>query len=642
MSTPAAEFDNALSARVWQRKYRYGGGSAASAETSIADTWHRVAAAAASVERSDESGWRRRFFAALEGFRFLPAGRILASAGTDYDATLFNCFVMGTIEDSIDGIFDRLKESAQTMQRGGGIGCDFSTLRPRGSAATGSGRTSSGAVSFMNLWDEMCRTLLSTGTRRGAMMGTLRCDHPDIGEFIDAKRTGEALTNFNVSVQITDAFLAAVAADRDWALVFPGEPADANQESLQRDWPGFDAPVRCTVHARVPAASIWRQIADAAYDSAEPGVLFVDRINAWNNLHYRETITTTNPCGEVPLPPCGACNLASINLAVHVEAPFTARARLDLDALGALARDATRFLDNVIDLSRFPLATQHVEAHATRRVGLGITGLADALIMLGLGYDSDAGRDAAQAALTRIRDEAWLASIEIAREKGAFPAFDKDAYLAGRYVESLPARIRDGIAEHGIRNSHLLSIAPAGSISILANNASSGIEPVYAPLVRRALIEPDGTRSVHEVRDFACELWRRTRTSGNELPDAYVGAHELSAEGHLAMAAALQPLVDNAISKTINVPESTDRDSFRAVYRRAYDLGLKGCTVFRENSRLGAILSSATADASARAAAAAEAAAPAASGTAGTHAAAAVAAGVTEIAHCCVPEREGD
>jgi len=527
----------------------------------------------------------------LDGFRFLPAGRILASAGTDYDATLFNCFVMGPIDDSITGIFEALKESALTMQRGGGIGCDFSTLRPAGATALASGRTASGPVSFMQLWNAMCATVLSKGSRRGAMMGVLRCDHPDILEFVDAKRRPGALTNFNLSVQVTDEFLKAVSENRDLALVFPAAA------------PEFE------VHSQMRAADLWDRIVGAAYDTAEPGVLFVDRINAQNNLYYREHITATNPCGEVPLPPFGACNLGSINLAAHVESPYSARAKLDLDAVGRLARDAVRLLDNVIELSAFPLEAQAAEARATRRIGLGVTGLADALIMLGLRYDSDAGRALARTALTCIRDEAYLASIELSKEKGCFPCFDRDAYLAGQYVATLPAGTRDGIALHGIRNSHLLAIAPAGSISILANNLSSGIEPVFAPRMQRVVLDPERAAVRHEAVDHAYSLWMKSGAPAGSLPDAFVSAHELSPDDHLLMAAALQPLVDNSISKTVNVAATIPRADFSAIYRRAFDLGLKGCTVFRSNPVTGEVLS--------------EAPAP------GT-------------IHCCVPEREGD
>jgi ribonucleoside-diphosphate reductase alpha chain len=392
-------------------------------------------------------------------------------------------------------------------------------------------------------------------------------------------------------VQVTDWFLDAVADDGEWPLVFPATGAEATADSRMLRWPGYSEPVPCTVRSTVPARELWRHIVDAAYATAEPGVLFVDRVNALNNLYYREHITTTNPCGEVPLPPNGACDLGSINLAAHVVAPYTKTARFDLEAIGRIARDSTRFLDNVIDLSTFPIESQAAEARATRRIGLGVTGLADALIMLGLRYDSDEARDQARAVLTRIRDEAYRASISLAGERGAFPAFDRDAYLAGRYIGTLPDELRDGIATLGIRNSHLLAIAPAGSISILANNVSSGIEPVFAPRMRRTVLDVDQKPVQHEAVDHACSVWRGTGAAANSLPPAFVSAHEIGPEQHLRMAAALQPLVDNSIAKTVNVAESMPREGFGEIFRKAHELGLKGCTVFRANPVRGEVFS---------------------------------------------------
>ena len=603
----SALFDNELSSRVWNNKYRYAPAGGA-AETTIQETWRRVARAVASVENSGRSDHEEEFLAILDGFRFLPAGRILAAAGTSLNATLFNCFVMGRIDDSIPGIFERLRESALTMQLGGGIGCDFSTLRPGGSRAAASGRTASGPVSFMRLWNAMCTTLLSRGNRRGAMMGVLRCDHPDILDFIEAKRTGSDLTNFNLSVGVTDELLRALDDGSDWPLAFPADGGVEAGETVMRRWPGTDAPIACAVHATLPASQIWQAIVGAAYDAAEPGVLFLDRINDVNNLYYRELITATNPCGEVPLPPFGACNLGSVNVAAFVEAPYSPRAAIDIEAIGRVAHVAARFLDNVIDLSPFPLEAQAAEARGTRRIGLGITGLGDALIMLGLPYDSEAGRAVAVDVMQRIRDEAYRASIELAGERGSFPYFERDAYLGGRYVATLPDEIRDGIARGGIRNSHSLAIAPAGSISVLANNVSSGIEPVFAAESDRIMIGRDGMRHSHRAVDHAYAIWK-SRAQGTGLPKAYITAHEISPEGHLLMSAALQPLVDNSISKTVNVAEDISREEFSGIYRRAFALGLKGCTVFRANPVTGAILS--------------ERPAP-------------------DAVHCCVPEREGD
>jgi len=603
-----APFDSELSEHIWNNKYRYIDRASDLAERSIEQTWNRVASAVASVESSDRPAWGNRFAGLLDAFRFLPAGRILHGAGTRYRTTLFNCFVMGSIEDSVQGIFDRLKEAAVTMQWGGGIGCDFSTLRPRGAIAGTRGAIASGPVSFMRMWDSMCATLLSTGARRGAMMATLRCDHPDVEEFIDAKREAGELTNFNLSVQVTDEFMRAVALDSEWPLVFP--TADQiNVDSKLVRWPGYNSEVPCKIHRRVTARDLWRRIVDATYDTAEPGLLFVDRINRLNNLHYREHITATNPCGEIPLPPFGACNLGSINLTQFVDAPFSSRARLNLRDVADVSRLAVRFLDNVNDLSQFPLDEQAREAHGSRRLGLGITGLGDALIMLGLDYASDAGRELAQTTLRVIRDEAYRSSIELSREKGSFAFFDKEAYLDGEYLRELPGDIRDGIARQGIRNSHLLAIAPAGTISVLANNVSSGIEPIFALESDRRVLNREGQFNRHPAVDYAFSEWRRLASSDASLPKSFVTAHELSAEAHLQMQAVLQPLVDNSISKTINVPEDISKADFGSIYKRAYELELKGCTLFRPNPITGSILS--------------------------------VSQGTGRI-HCCTPDREGD
>lgn len=602
-------FDNELSTEVWRNTYRYRDPVSGSGEASIQQTWRRVARAVSSVETERRAHWQERFYEMLEGQRFLPGGRILASAGTAYDATLFNCFVMGGIEDSLHGIFRRLEESALTMQKGGGIGCDFSTLRPAGTAAVRSGRTASGPVSFMRLWNSMCTTLLSTGSRRGAMMGVLRCDHPDIFEFIAAKRDAGALTNFNLSVLVTDSLLAATKGGGDWPLVFPAKDRSIPAEAAPVRRTGFDGAAPAEVHARVRAGDLWQRIIEAAYETAEPGVLFIDRINQFNNLHYREQIAATNPCGEIPLPPFGACDLGSINLAACVESPFTEVARFDMAGIACLAGDATRFLDDVIDLSTFPLREQAVEARATRRVGLGVTGLADALVMLGLHYDSDAARSTAVDVLRVIRDAAYRASVRLAEEKGAFPEYSRDPYLSGGYVGALPTDLRDEIAAHGIRNSHLLAIAPAGSISVLANNVSSGIEPVFAADMVRFVVGRDGERVRHEVADHACARWRRLGNSATSVPEAFVTARELSPEAHLSMVAGLQALVDSSISKTVNVAPDISRRKFQDIYQRAFDLGLKGCTVFRPNPARGEVLAENS---------------------------------LPDTRHCCIPEREGD
>jgi len=558
--TSADLFSMEISRHVWATRYRAPG------EADIGASWRRVANAIAAAESGEHEQWAGRFYRLLDGFRFLPGGRILAGAGTGHRVTLFNCFVMGEIADDLTSIFEALKEGALTMQQGGGVGYDFSTLRPAGMVAATTGSIASGPVSFMRIWDAMCATLLSTGARRGAMMATLRCDHPDIEIFVDAKRDAAVLRHFNLSVLVSDAFMAAVADDRDWPLAFPGL-ADAR-----------------TLKAR----ELWQRILRAAYDTAEPGVLFVDTINRDNTLADRETLTATNPCGEIPLPPYGACDLGSLNLAAFVASPFAADARLDLDALADAAQLAVRFLDNVIDVSRYPLPAQAEQARRTRRIGLGITGLADALVLLGLRYDGEAARTLATRAMQTIRDAAYPASIALAREKGTFPGLDREAFLASGFARRLPAGIRDAIATHGIRNSHLLAIAPAGTISLLANNISSGIEPVFAAEAERRVLGTDGGYRTHRVLDYACQLWRQ-RDHG--LPPAFIEARQIDPDAHLLMQAALQPFVDNAISKTINVAADYPFARFADLYRQAHALGLKGCTVFRPNPITGAILS---------------------------------------------------
>ena len=943
----SAPFTTEIARHIWDTKYRFRSGEGAR-ERTIEDSWRRVARALAAIEKDPH--WEKRFYRALSGFRFLPGGRIQAGAGTGRRVTLFNCFAMGAIDDSMDGIFDGLKEGALTMQQGGGVGYDFSTLRPKGTPAKAVGGVASGPVSFMRIWDAMCATLLSSGARRGAMMATLRCDHPDIETFIAAKETRGELSNFNLSVLVTDDFMRAVQKDAEWPLVFPGQ---SGGETLMRRWSGGLVPVPCRIHRRVSARALWDRLMRATYDYAEPGVLFIDRINRLNNLWYREHISTTNPCvtadtwvhtasgprqvheligrqfvvrvdgrdcassdggffhtgrkrlykletregytlrltgdhpvlrasrltrwsrstewteaqklragdrivihdhrrqpqwpgahsesegylvghlvgdgtfdeqgarlhtwplataansasagvaavmsfieraalalphrsdfsgwrttydgrsrspvgaalrtgnktitpdiercssafyrgflrglfdadgsvqgsqakgvsvrlaqsdsdlleavqrmllrlgiassiyrerreaqqrslpdgrggrrfydcradhelviagenllayaeqigfedvvkrarlqtalsgykrklnrerftatvesvqpdgdenvydveipganafdangiyvhncGEIPLPPYGACDLGSINLTAFVRDGFMEHATLDLDAVAETVRVAVRMMDNVIDVSRFPLPPQAEMAHGTRRIGLGLTGLADTLIMLGLHYGEPSARELAARVMQTICHSAYRASIYLAREKGPFPYFERDTYLAGEYIRSLPADIHEGIDRNGIRNSHVTAIAPTGTISLLANNVSSGIEPVYDFRYRRRVLELDGSTREHELRDYAVEQWR-TLHGDAALPRTFVSARALPPTAHLDMQAALQPFVDNSISKTINVPADFPFERFKDIYRYAFDQGLKGCTTYRPNTVTGAVL----------------------------------------------------
>jgi ribonucleoside-diphosphate reductase alpha chain len=549
---------------IWDRKYRFKP-LTGKAESNLGETFARVAAAVAKAEK-DEAKWRKVFTGMLSEMSFIPAGRILAGAGTGRVVTLFNCFVMGTIDDSIPGIFDNLKQAAQTLQQGGGIGHDFSTLRPKGAIVHSVGADASGPLSFMDMWDAMCRTIMSAGARRGAMMGTLRCDHPDIEAFIEAKRDGTKLRNFNVSVLVTDAFMAALQADADWDLVFAGK-----------------------IYKTIKARELWQAIMRATYDAAEPGVIFIDRINAVNPLAYCETIACTNPCGEQPLPPYGACLLGSLNLTAFVREAFSAKAELDVKRLAEVTATAIRFLDDVIDVSNFPLPQQKSEAIAKRRLGLGVTGLADALVMSGLNYGSLEAVATAQSWMAAIQRAAILASADLASEKGSFPLFNAEKYLATDYAKNLPQDLREMIATKGLRNGLLTSIAPTGTISMLAGNVSSGIEPVFSLGYDRKILNADGTHDVQPMTDFALALWRSMGHIG--LPPNFVTAEQLKPRDHLAMQAAIQPFVDSSISKTINVPEDLPFADFVSVYSEAYRLGLKGCTTFRPNAVTGSILS---------------------------------------------------
>ena len=560
-----SRFAAAIAEQIWDMKYRLKAVDGTPIDGTVEDSWRRVARALAVVEK-DPGPWEDKFYAALEGFKFLPAGRITAGAGTGRSVTLFNCFVMGTVADDMGGIFDGLKEAALTMQQGGGIGYDFSTIRPRGAEVKGVAADASGPLSFMDVWDAMCRTIMSAGSRRGAMMATMRCDHPDIETFIAAKRDPARLRMFNLSVLITDPFMAAVKVAGPWDLVFGGK-----------------------VYRTVQARDLWNTIMRNTYDFAEPGVIFIDRINAANNLNYCETIAATNPCGEQPLPPYGACLLGSINMPTLITGAFTANAKLDLTSLDDLVRTAVRMMDNVVDASRFPLPQQAAEAQAKRRIGLGVTGLADALLMLGQRYGSEDAAKQTEVWTQAIARAAYLASVDLAREKGAFPLFDADKYLASGNMMLMDDDVRAAIRTHGIRNALLTSIAPTGTISLYAGNVSSGIEPVFAYAYTRKVLQKDGSRTEEEVVDYAVRLWRDTHGDA-PLPEYFVNAQTLPPLDHVRMQAAAQKWVDSSISKTINCPEDISFDDFAQVYMAAWDQGCKGCTTYRPNAVTGSVL----------------------------------------------------
>ncbi|GAA4227934.1 ribonucleoside-diphosphate reductase alpha chain [Sagittula marina] len=556
-----------IAEQIWDMKYRLKEADGTPLDTTVEDTWRRIARALAQAE-SDPEVWEKRFYAALEDFKYLPAGRITAGAGTDRTVTLFNCFVMGTVPDSMGGIFDMLREAALTMQQGGGIGYDFSTIRPKGAPVAGVAADASGPLSFMDVWDAMCRTIMSAGSRRGAMMATMRCDHPDVEHFIAAKSDSARLRMFNLSVLVTDDFMEAVKADGSWELVFDG-----------------------VVYKTVQARDLWNTIMKATYDYAEPGVIFIDRINKANNLNYCETIAATNPCGEQPLPPYGACLLGSVNLARLVKNPFGSDADLDQEALDDLVACAIRMMDNVVDVSKFPLPAQELEAQNKRRIGLGVTGLADALLMCGQKYGTEEAAAVAEGWLKQIARASYLASVELAKEKGAFPLFDAEKYLASGNMMQMDDDVREAVRAHGIRNALVTSIAPTGTISLYAGNVSSGIEPVFAYAYTRKVLQKDGTRTEEEVVDYAVQMYREKFGADAELPEYFVNAQTLAPLDHVRMQAAAQKWVDSSISKTINCPEDISFEAFKEVYLEAYETGCKGCTTYRPNDVTGSVLS---------------------------------------------------
>ena len=476
--------------------------------------------------------------------RFLPAGRVQNAMGSRRITTAFNCFVSGIIDDNMKSIMKRAAEAAETMRKGGGIGYDFSRLRPRGDHINSLDSQSSGPVSFMGIFDAVCQTIASSGHRRGAQMGVLRIDHPDILDFIRAKRNSDKLTGFNISVGITDAFMEALDSDTEYDLVFDG-----------------------VVRGSLSASMVWDEIMNSTWDWAEPGVLFIDRIQEMNNLWYCETIEATNPCGEQPLPPQGACLLGSFNLVKYLD-ESDGNYTFNFTQFKKDIPHVVRAMDNIIDRTIYPLKEQSDEAKAKRRMGLGVTALANAGELLGYPYASPEFLNWSEKVFACLRDNCYRASALLAKEKGAFPMYRKE-YLKSNFVRTLPASVKKEIREHGIRNSHLTSIAPTGTISLVADNVTGGIEPVFSHYYDRTIQTFEGPR-VERVEDYAYARGVEGRTSSN-----------ISVQDHLAVLLLSQHYVDSACSKTCNVGDDVSYEEFKQVYVDAWKGGAKGCTTFR-------------------------------------------------------------
>ncbi|ANJ20787.1 ribonucleotide reductase [Roseobacter phage RD-1410W1-01] len=594
-------FPQPICETVWGSKYQFKTEREGfMPDLTVHDTWDRIATSCASSPRfttaEAQAAAHKRFYDILENFKFSPAGRIIAGSGTGRNVTLFNCFVMGTVPDSLAGIFDMLKEAALTMQQGGGIGYDFSTIRPKTAFVKGVEAEASGPLSFMDVWDKMCETIMSAGGRRGAMMATMACNHPDVLDFITAKRTVGRLNKFNMSVLVTDELMNKVKTEEDIALVHVEPPMI--DSGLGQDADGK------YIYEYINARDLWEAIMAETYHHAEPGVIFIDRINRENNLWFAETIAATNPCGEQPLPPYGACLLGSINLTKFVDNPFTPEASFRYGELERVMATAVELTDCVIDASNFPLEKQREEAELKRRMGIGVTGLADAMYMLGTKYGSESSQEFTREVLKVMAIAGYQASADLAKEYGPAPIFaetnNRKLALEKGMIRKLPVRVKESIMENGLRNSHILSIAPTGTMSIYMGNVSSGVEPNFADSYVRKVLQKDGTKIDERVYASAVLVFTqlydqaddtRKRELDNWRENFWCTAQDLAPEDHVAVQAAAQEWVDSSISKTVNLPEDISMEDFASVYVDAFDQGCKGCTTYRPNDILGSVLS---------------------------------------------------
>lgn len=579
----AAEPFNPITLDIWLDKYHWGD------EEHPHDSMRRVVEGVYAYDSDTEA--KRLALTAMEQALWIPAGRIHAGAGTPNRVTLLNCFMCQDIDDSMQGIADALKDAMLTMQQGGGIGMNFSSLRPSGAHLQRTGAVASGPLPFMDMWNSMCATIMSAGSRRGAMMATMSDDHPDLPAFITAKHEKGRLTNFNVSVMISDAFMDAVQNNEDWFLGFNTPRADGRHLFVTHR----DDGTSWYAYEKWSARELWDLILQNTYEWSEPGVIFIDRVNDWNNLAYMETITGTNPCGEQPLPPDGCCNLGAVNLARMVQDPFTEDARFDFQLLKQITSIGVRFLDNVIDVTRYPLPSQEVEEHTKRRIGIGITGLANALAQMGLRYGSPDSIELTDKIMRTLKETAYTASSVLARDRGSFPGYDYQLWGDNSpVVQSLPRTIQNRIKKWGVRNGVLLTIAPTGTTSLYAGNVSSGLEPVFLHETQRRVRQGDDSYKTYQVYDYGYLLYKYVKGYTAEehppLPEYMVTHEDLTVLDHLRMQAACQAHVDASVSKTINCRQEIDFEDFKSVYEYAYSEGLKGCTTYRYSAVRDSVL----------------------------------------------------